>query len=344
MIALYDPNNPNRVVLRHRHPRASILLGAALAAAARDLRARDKADTRGSRSKSLGIVGCGRLGDRVDPPRRPIVNRCTAAGFSSAGSRPPRSSPPPSTPNRDRLARVLSLRPLCALGLISYGVYLYHWPIDIVIDRQRAHIGGWPLFSLQTTVTLAVAIASYRIVEQPIRRAPSPSAQLRTFTPALALGLALALVGSTIGAKAPASTLTDVKGDPLLAATKAGRAAPPGSVRVLIVGNSVASLLAPAFSAVDTGAQLAVLDVSIEGCNFPPDLTDVQLRLPTGGVLPAPPCDPWWEAGVVERFRPQIVFWLMSDPFGTGGTYAVNTCSLVLSSTPRSMRNDSNKK
>src|SRR5262249_40940738 len=77
-----------------------------------------------------------------------------------------------------RLARVLSFGPLRALGLISYGVYLYHWPIDVVLDAQRVHLGGWPLFCVQTASTLVVATASFVIVEQPIRRGALTSLRL----------------------------------------------------------------------------------------------------------------------------------------------------------------------
>ena len=48
-----------------------------------------------------------------------------------------RSSPPRCTPKPALISRVLSFRPLCPLGLISYGVYLWHWPIDIVLDPIR---------------------------------------------------------------------------------------------------------------------------------------------------------------------------------------------------------------
>ena len=38
------------------------------------------------------------------------------------------------------VARVLALRPLVWLGVISYGVYLWHWPIFLVLNGERT---GW---------------------------------------------------------------------------------------------------------------------------------------------------------------------------------------------------------
>ena len=68
--------------------------------------------------------------------------------------------------------RVLSIWPLAALGRISYGVYLYHWPIYTLIDERRVHMGRTPLFVMRVAVTLVVAIASYHLVERPLRRGP----------------------------------------------------------------------------------------------------------------------------------------------------------------------------
>ena len=67
--------------------------------------------------------------------------------------------------------RALSLRPLVWLGGISYGVYLYHWPIYVLLDEQRTGLGRPALVPLQLAVTLVVAQLSYTFVEQPVRRA-----------------------------------------------------------------------------------------------------------------------------------------------------------------------------
>ncbi len=67
------------------------------------------------------------------------------------------------------LASVLGAWPLRALGLISYGVYVYHWPIILWLTPERVGFGGTGLVLLQMAVTLALAYVSYRLLEQPIR-------------------------------------------------------------------------------------------------------------------------------------------------------------------------------
>lgn len=65
----------------------------------------------------------------------------------------------------------LSAQPLVWLGKISYGVYLFHWPIFVVLNSERVGIDGPVLFVMRVGLTLAVAQLSFVFFEQPIRRA-----------------------------------------------------------------------------------------------------------------------------------------------------------------------------
>jgi peptidoglycan/LPS O-acetylase OafA/YrhL len=63
----------------------------------------------------------------------------------------------------------LSVRPLVWLGGISYGVYLYHWPLFVLLDERRTGLDGVTLFALRLAVTLVLAQVSYVAFEHPIR-------------------------------------------------------------------------------------------------------------------------------------------------------------------------------
>jgi peptidoglycan/LPS O-acetylase OafA/YrhL len=75
------------------------------------------------------------------------------------------------------LTRLLSLRALRAVGLISYGLYLWHWPLFIWISPDRTGLDRWPLFAVRVAVSVAVATGSYWLIEQPIRLQRRPIAR-----------------------------------------------------------------------------------------------------------------------------------------------------------------------
>ena len=106
-------------------------------------------------------------------------------------------------------ARLLSLPPLPALGRISYGVYLWHWPVFLAANAERTGQEGWRLFALRCLVTLAVATVSYVLVENPIRTgAVLRRSSVATATAASALVGGVALVVAVTAVPAlPTQTL-----------------------------------------------------------------------------------------------------------------------------------------
>jgi peptidoglycan/LPS O-acetylase OafA/YrhL len=86
-----------------------------------------------------------------------------------------------------RLGSVLGWEPLRWLGVRSYGIYLWHWPI-IAMTRPEidVRLSRWVLVPLQALAAIALASLSYKYVEQPIRRGtavPRLRARLRALEP-----------------------------------------------------------------------------------------------------------------------------------------------------------------
>jgi peptidoglycan/LPS O-acetylase OafA/YrhL len=66
---------------------------------------------------------------------------------------------------------LLGRQPLRWIGLRSYGIYLWHWPVFMVTRPQLdVPLDGIPLLALRLAATVVLADLSYRFVEIPIRR------------------------------------------------------------------------------------------------------------------------------------------------------------------------------
>jgi peptidoglycan/LPS O-acetylase OafA/YrhL len=235
-------------------------------------------------------------------------------------------------------ARLLAVPPLVWLGRISYGVYLWHWPLFQALDAARTGLAGPALLALRLAVTLAVATASYLLVERPLRRGrvPRRHAHARP-VPGLVPGMAVGAMGC-VAALVITMTATAPQGAGLLAAGSAARSgiaplAPgPGAVlpapakvaaptspmrrpgrkpgklpRIAFFGDSVSWTLGTYLPATPG---LSVSVRAIEGCGIArlPDI--MELGTPHTNY---PGCDHWdrrWRAGIAAD-DPDVVMILL---------------------------------
>ncbi|MGH9134639.1 MAG: acyltransferase family protein, partial [Ilumatobacteraceae bacterium] len=170
MLALHSPgSDPTRVYMGTDTRAASILIGAALATAPARRLAKNIAGTLGARA-DRGIAALGlALGLSwivVDGASSATLYRgglllhsITAAVLVTALATLPRG----------RAAHLFSWRPLVWVGVRSYGLYLWHWPVYVVLSSERTGIDGATLTLLRIAVATALAAASFRFVEDPIR-------------------------------------------------------------------------------------------------------------------------------------------------------------------------------
>ncbi|MGH9097053.1 MAG: acyltransferase family protein, partial [Acidimicrobiales bacterium] len=141
------------------------------------------------------------------------------------------------------VSRALGVRPLQYVGKISYGAYLWHFPLFEMLSATSLHLVGYPLLIIRIGVTLMVATVSFYVVEEPIRRG-----RLRSFTEwrawLMTSGAVFGVVAVTVVATLPSAA----------DAAPASIGRPTGSqysgpaVKLAVFGDSVASRLGLAMS------------------------------------------------------------------------------------------------
>ena len=69
-----------------------------------------------------------------------------------------------------RVGALLSARPLVWIGLVSYSLYLWHWPVIVFAHRLGVPISAPAPALALLTLSVGLAWLSYRFVETPFRR------------------------------------------------------------------------------------------------------------------------------------------------------------------------------
>ncbi|HEY6081461.1 MAG TPA: acyltransferase family protein [Polyangiaceae bacterium] len=161
------------------------------------------------------------------------------------------------------VARALSFRPLRMLGTISYGVYLWHWPINVLLNAERLQLHGLPLQVLRFTVTFAIAGISYRFLEAPIRRHGVPFLRAHFALPA-AVAVAVMLVVRSTDARAGVAADARVQGRLLASSALAPHLT---RYRVVVFGDSTANSIGWGLRALHaSGMQVDLLGK--DGCSM----------------------------------------------------------------------------
>ncbi len=96
------------------------------------------------------------------------------------------------------VGRLLGSRVLVGIGLISYSWYLWHWPVHVFAQYAAVDgLGGWQTAAL-LMLSLLLAYASWRWVEQPFRHRGSGHDPRRALAYALGALLMLGFVGKLL--------------------------------------------------------------------------------------------------------------------------------------------------
>lgn len=233
-------------------------------------------------------------------------------------------------PHPKGFGAAMTQRPLVYVGKLSYGLYLFHWPIADALE-QKSGLSGWWLAGVTLLISFPIAVASYHLIETPIRHhglgvlrpsflAPAAAAALAVAPLVLTTALAVPAVtsvtaGSITQAQAPNSG--GVSSDrPLPMAGGRIQRPPDRRYRVMIVGDSVGHSLAERASVLANDAGIRVFSRAAPSCGFDRDLDTWQ------GGAESPDCltilDQW--PSDVAAFRPDLVIWM----YGSWSTKTMN--------------------
>ena len=250
-------------------------------------------------------------------------------------------------------ARVLGSAPLRLIGRWSYGIYLFHWPIAILLGLQRFSPGVQ--FVVVAALSTMAAAVSYELFEQRVRLTGIP----RRFMAPVCAGLIVVVTAGVVSADSPRDGLTAEEKAALLAPiplapTSSGPQttmpvttstatttitgvgpveATPGNAlrlaaggrRMLVIGDSVPHLLVDGWTALGSSANVTVAVRAAVGCRPSDDRRD-QTRDDTAVVCAAVVSN---LSRDLQQFRPSalVVHYGLADQYVRDAGRVYSSCA-----------------
>jgi peptidoglycan/LPS O-acetylase OafA/YrhL len=192
---------------------------------------------------------------------------------------------------------VLALPAIAYLGRLSYAMYLWHWPLQVWTGRY----GWWDLTgagtaaraSILTVLTIALAAASYHLVEKPLRYG----------------GLSRLLIPRRMVVAVPAALGVMFVINSSLVVPRAGAALGRDTRTIVLVGDSVPQRLAPYLARAAAHYGYVVISATRGSC----PATGVAVVGVTGkpwGAGDACATDvPARQDSAIAKYRPALVIW-----------------------------------
>ena len=227
---------------------------------------------------------------------------------------------------RGLLRTAFAMPPLRYIGRISYGLYLWHWPVIVFMTEDRVGLSGSRLNLARVVVTVAFTMTSFHLIEQPILHRRPRVAGARVLLPiGLCIVLASVVIG-TLGATSPDRVLGRLTGAVGLCGKAPGfeiaaaRAElghlgsvpgtpPPAPRRVAVFGDSRACSLLTGLEVTGRSIDTSVSNGAILGCG-----------LVAGAIAENPMVPRDWARSCLDRVQrridtvlresdPQLVLW-----------------------------------
>lgn len=150
-------------------------------------------------------------------------------------------------------AKVLGWEPIAYLGRISYGLYLWHWPIAVWVIGDLAGF-RWLRAGAVVVLTIIASVLSYHLLEMPVRTRKWFTAGRSAVVAAVTL--VVMLVAASFGGGTPLSPLLQ-------------KLQPQSDLNqeiILMVGDSVPQRFQPELSEVADQMRRQVASATVGGC------------------------------------------------------------------------------
>lgn len=194
-------------------------------------------------------------------------------------------------PNANLALRLLAAKPIVALGLLSYSLYLWHWPIIAFLHYKSVPVNA-TVAACVVALSLGLSWLSWRFVETPFRRHGLKFSFLRVFArryvlPCACVGIFAGFAVSNLGfpgrfdsAVARMETALDAKPEvlrkgchsaPILYSVppdseKCRLGVPKASPDGLLIGDSYANHFTGMVDVMAAVDGLAVMDYTMDNC------------------------------------------------------------------------------
>jgi len=233
---------------------------------------------------------------------------------------------------------LLGLRPVQWLGLVSYSLYLWHWPILMI--AAQAHGSG--SLSVQDNVlllliSLAAAIGTYLLLENPVRHSPFlvgrkwasiviglcliastlafTTVAVRTTKPSLTGSLTTAASGSIC--RPPSKrVVTRLRTQYEVNSTQRQAQGPTNPIRMLVIGDSTACTMLTGLSVVGPSYGLKVENGAVIGCGIVSDTIAPYYSNNINLLASTAQCQQRAKEAEAKGFRsgkPSVVLWGSTD-------------------------------
>jgi peptidoglycan/LPS O-acetylase OafA/YrhL len=181
--------------------------------------------------------------------------------------------------------RALSISPVVFVGLISYSLYLWHWPVLVLLRYYFVNGVSLPVYACALVFIFAAATASWHFVERPFRSKQMPIRKVllaATSSVAALAAIAILIVGrqglpqrfsaqaATINAAVGSIYRCSMSSKIWLGLLRVCRLNLPGdadSAQAVLLGNSHADMYAPAWDSIFVEHHVkALLFPTTSGC------------------------------------------------------------------------------